>query len=127
MAKGGSREGAGRKTTWRSGPTKAIKLPVALCPQIVAHARRLDAGEAPVQDERIRQLEFRLEVARGDLRAARDDAQKAHDQRLREWGRANEAAAILMEAIAPAGGRRGATRAQVEAALDKMVPGWRTT
>ena len=133
MTKGGRREGAGRKATWRSGPTKAVKLPVALCSRVIAYAHRLDAGEVAPPDERyedqlerIHQLEFRLEMAQRDLRAAQDDVKRAHEQRLREWGRANEAASGLIQALASHDGHRNVPRPQVEKALDKLVPGWRT-
>ncbi len=43
---GGRREGAGRKPSWKSGPCKPVKLPVALVDEVMKYARRLDAGEA---------------------------------------------------------------------------------
>lgn len=47
MARGGKREGAGRKGTWKSGATKTVKLPVALIDATLAYARKLDDGAAP--------------------------------------------------------------------------------
>lgn len=45
MTWGGARAGAGRKGEWRSGQTKAYKLPVVLAEQIIALAKALDAGQ----------------------------------------------------------------------------------
>ena len=42
--RGGYREGAGRKGEWKSGKTKAIKLPEKLIDEITAIARALDDG-----------------------------------------------------------------------------------
>ncbi len=42
--RGGYRPGAGRKSEWKSGETKAVKLPVALIPRILEIAKVLDAG-----------------------------------------------------------------------------------
>lgn len=48
--RGGSREGAGRKTTWASGckqeNTKLIRVPKAIATQLLEIAHELDAGEA---------------------------------------------------------------------------------
>jgi len=47
--RGGSREGAGRKTTWVSGckqeDTKPIRVPKAIAAQLLEVAHKLDAGE----------------------------------------------------------------------------------
>lgn len=43
--RGGFRKGSGRKPTWQQGACKAIKIPVTLVDDVVAYARRLDAGE----------------------------------------------------------------------------------
>lgn len=49
MPRGGSREGAGRKSTWASGckqsDTKIIRVPIAIADQLLEIAHRLDAGE----------------------------------------------------------------------------------
>jgi hypothetical protein len=42
---GGKREGAGRKSGWKHGPCKAVKLPLALVDQVLAYAHQVDAGE----------------------------------------------------------------------------------
>jgi len=42
--RGGYRPGAGRKGEWKSGKTKAVKLPESLIPRIVELARMLDEG-----------------------------------------------------------------------------------
>lgn len=42
--RGGYRHGAGRKGLWKSGETKAIKLPIALIPRILEIAKILDEG-----------------------------------------------------------------------------------
>ena len=46
---GGKRHGAGRKALWKSGPCKAVKLPIALVEDVVNYARQLDAGQAPLK------------------------------------------------------------------------------
>lgn len=42
MPRGGRREGAGGKPTWKNGKTKTIRVPVALADQIIEIARELD-------------------------------------------------------------------------------------
>ena len=44
MSRGGYREGAGRKFKWKSGKTKAIRVPEALANEILDYARKLDGG-----------------------------------------------------------------------------------
>ena len=58
MARGGKREGAGRKPTWNTGSTKAVKLPELLIPEIVEFAKVIDSvlvdglyGRERVEDE----------------------------------------------------------------------------
>lgn len=58
MARGGKREGAGRKPAWNSGKTKAVKLPELLIPEIVEFAKVVDSalvdglyGRERVEDE----------------------------------------------------------------------------
>lgn len=46
MARGGKREGAGGKPSWRNGKTKAVRVPVALADRILEIARVLDESEA---------------------------------------------------------------------------------
>lgn len=43
---GGKRPGAGRKAIWKSGPCKAVKLPIALVEDVMIYARQLDEGSA---------------------------------------------------------------------------------
>ena len=49
MGRGGSREGAGRKTGWASGrrveETKLIRVPIEFADQLLEMAHELDAGE----------------------------------------------------------------------------------
>lgn len=45
MARGGYREGAGGKPTWKHGKTKTIRVPEALADQIIKYARDLDEGK----------------------------------------------------------------------------------
>lgn len=49
MARGGSRQGAGRKSTWASGctfkDTTLIRVPSKLAPKLLEIAHKLDAGE----------------------------------------------------------------------------------
>ena len=58
MPRGGKREGAGRKPTWNTGKTKAVKLPELLIPEIVEFAKVIDSvlvdglyGRERVEDE----------------------------------------------------------------------------
>ena len=43
MPRGGKRKGAGRKSAWNTGKTKAVKLPESLIPEIVEFARTIDS------------------------------------------------------------------------------------
>lgn len=47
MARGGSRAGAGRKPSWKSGVTKTVKLPIALLERVMAFAHQIDEGIVP--------------------------------------------------------------------------------
>ena len=42
MSRGGYREGAGRKFKWKSGKTKAIRVPEVLAEAILDYAKKLD-------------------------------------------------------------------------------------
>jgi hypothetical protein len=42
MSRGGKREGAGGKPTWKNGKTKTIRVPVVLAEEILRIARELD-------------------------------------------------------------------------------------
>lgn len=42
MARGGKREGAGGKPTWKNGKTKTIRVPIVLAEEILRIARELD-------------------------------------------------------------------------------------
>lgn len=53
MARGGKREGAGRKAAWKSGPCKAVKLPIALVEDVMSYARQLDEGSSRRSPESI--------------------------------------------------------------------------
>lgn len=46
MSRGGHREGAGGKPTWKHGKTTNIRVPIALKEKILKIARQLDANEA---------------------------------------------------------------------------------
>ena len=45
MPRGGKRQGAGRKSAWNSGKTKAVKLPEKIVPEIIEIARMMDCGD----------------------------------------------------------------------------------
>ena len=45
MSRGGYREGAGRKFKWKSGKTKAIRVPEVLADEILNYAKKLDSGK----------------------------------------------------------------------------------
>jgi hypothetical protein len=42
MPRGGKREGAGGKPTWRNGKTKTIRVPIVLAEEVLKIARELD-------------------------------------------------------------------------------------
>jgi hypothetical protein len=42
MSRGGKREGAGGKPTWKNGKTKTIRVPAVLAEEILRMARELD-------------------------------------------------------------------------------------
>lgn len=42
MPRGGKREGAGGKPTWKNGKTKTIRVPVVLAEEVLKIARELD-------------------------------------------------------------------------------------
>lgn len=42
MPRGGRREGAGGKPTWKNGKTKTIRVPIALAEEILRIAKQLD-------------------------------------------------------------------------------------
>lgn len=42
MPRGGKREGAGGKPTWKNGKTKTIRVPIVLAEEILRIARELD-------------------------------------------------------------------------------------
>lgn len=50
MPRGGYRENAGGKSTWKCGKTTTIRVPVALAEQLKEIARKLDDGESLVAD-----------------------------------------------------------------------------
>lgn len=45
MSRGGKRDNAGRKSGWINAETKLIRVPVAIEPQLMAIAKKLDQGE----------------------------------------------------------------------------------
>ena len=49
MPRGGKRKGAGRKSSWNAGSTKAVKLPELLIPEIVEFARTLDQAKIDLE------------------------------------------------------------------------------
>jgi DNA-directed RNA polymerase subunit RPC12/RpoP len=55
MPRGGSREKAGRKSTWKSGckfeDTKSIRVPAHIADQVLEIAHKLDAGESILPKE----------------------------------------------------------------------------
>ncbi|MEM6614111.1 MAG: hypothetical protein AAF652_18045 [Cyanobacteria bacterium P01_C01_bin.72] len=53
MPRGGYREGAGGKSTWRHGKTKVIRVPEALSEQILEYARTLDQNPDSICDREI--------------------------------------------------------------------------
>lgn len=44
MPRGGYRENAGRKSKWRSGKTKMIRVPIQIADQLLEIAQKLDQG-----------------------------------------------------------------------------------
>ncbi len=56
MSRGGYREGAGRKFKWKSGKTKAIRVPEALAEEILDYAKKLD-GESFQKYQEVKPVE----------------------------------------------------------------------
>jgi hypothetical protein len=54
--RGGSRENAGRPTTWNNTPTTAVRVPEPLLSQILAYAHELDNGAVQNQTDTNEQL-----------------------------------------------------------------------
>lgn len=44
MARGGNREGAGRRFKWQSGETRTIRVPIAIADMVLEIAQGLDKG-----------------------------------------------------------------------------------
>lgn len=44
MARGGNREGAGRRFKWRLGETRTIRVPIAIADMVLEIAQGLDKG-----------------------------------------------------------------------------------
>ena len=44
MARGGVRDGSGRKGKWNNSETQVIRVPIALAAKILENARHLDSG-----------------------------------------------------------------------------------
>lgn len=42
MSRGGKREGAGGKPTWKNGKTKTIRVPIAIAEEVLKLAKELD-------------------------------------------------------------------------------------
>lgn len=49
MPRGGVRQGAGSKPTWKHGKTKPVRVPVALAERILEVARAMDRGEKGIK------------------------------------------------------------------------------
>jgi hypothetical protein len=56
MSRGGYREGAGGKPSWKNGKTKPVRVPIALEEQILEIARILDEGGLPDSSSRVLDL-----------------------------------------------------------------------
>lgn len=98
MTWGGAREGAGRKGEWRSGQTKAYKLPVALAEQIIALAKALDAGQEVQIGSSLRADNLRLQA---ELESAKKEiadltAQLAEERYPKKTGRQLEDALAFL-------------------------------
>ena len=94
---GGRRAGAGRKSAWKSGPCKAVKIPALLVDQVLKLARQLDeGGGSPFPFS----LVPPLAAARGDEDLARLRAQN-HEllQRLDEVIAERDRLAAELEAL----------------------------
>jgi hypothetical protein len=58
MARGGVRLNAGAKPKWRHGKTKTIRVPEAICPQILEYAKKLDCGEVIESETKSKMLDL---------------------------------------------------------------------
>ena len=65
MARGGQRDGAGRKSTWLSGckfeQTKLIRVPSAIADKVLEIAHKLDSGETiDLETKSLNEIETKL-------------------------------------------------------------------
>lgn len=58
MSRGGKREGAGGKPTWKNGKTKTIRVPVVLAEEVLRIARELDEKGIIERDTESRVLDL---------------------------------------------------------------------
>jgi chromosome segregation ATPase len=52
---GGSRPGAGNKYKWKSGETKAIRIPIAIADEVLKAAQAIDEGKSPLINDCVTQ------------------------------------------------------------------------
>ena len=96
--RGGYRPGAGRKGEWRSGKTKAVKLPEKLVDEITAIARALDEGQ-----------EVKI--------VGNESVAESNFETVTESKSVKEAVLILTEALALKPNAGGAIKAKIKEAL----------
>lgn len=87
MTRGGYREGAGGKPTWRHGKTKTIRVPEILADQVMEYARKLDEGAIiePVTESKVVNLAgISLKTYSGKLSVHVEDLVKAGYQIMPE-------------------------------------------
>jgi hypothetical protein len=70
MPRGGKREGAGGKPTWKNGKTKTIRVPVVLAEEILRIARELDEKGAIDRDTESKVLDL-SEITVPEIRGKR--------------------------------------------------------
>ncbi len=110
--RGGYREGAGRKGEWKSGKTKAIKLPEKLVDEITAIARALDDGH----EVRIVGNDSVTESHSAEF----DLVTQSENEIVTESKTVKEAVTILTEALALKPNAGGAIKAKIKEALSLL-------
>lgn len=102
--RGGYRPGAGRKGEWKSGKTKAVKLPERLVDEIMLIARALDD-------------ELEVRIISNDLVT---ESIELKNEMVTESKRVEEAVLILTQALTLKPNAGGAIKAKVREALSLL-------
>ncbi len=123
--RGGYRPGAGRKGEWKSGKTKAVKLPEKLVDEIITLARAMDDGH----EVRIINNELVIESNENESdsvsqsnKAQIENVTESSIESVTESKLVKETVAILTEALALKPYAGGAIKAKIREALRILQP-----